>query len=56
MDIATSSGKSPYRFSNILKFLKLSFDSILPKEISNYGGNSVLITRKEYHPNAKNLF
>jgi len=30
-----------------LKILNLPFDSILPKEISNYKGNLVLTTRKE---------
>jgi hypothetical protein len=31
-----------------LKVLNLPFDSILPKEISNYKGNLVLTTRKEF--------
>jgi len=31
-----------------LKVLNLPFDSILPEEISKYGGNLVLTTRKEY--------
>ena len=51
--IATTYGKPYYRFSNILKVLKLPFDSILPEEISNYGGNLILTTRKEYPPECK---
>jgi len=31
-----------------LKVLNLPFDSILPEEISNYKGNLILTTRKEY--------
>ena len=31
-----------------MKVLKLPFDSILPEEISNYKGNLILTTRKEY--------
>ncbi len=46
--IATTYGKSYYRFSNILKDLKLPFDSILPEEISTYEGNLILTTKKEY--------
>jgi len=45
--IATAYGKPYYRFSNYLKTLNLSFDSILPQDIPNYGGNLVLTTRKE---------
>jgi len=33
--------------------LKLPFDSILPEEISNYSGNLILTTRKEYPPECK---
>lgn len=40
-------GKPYYRFSSSLKTLNLSFDSILPNEISNYNGHLVLTTRKE---------
>ena len=31
-----------------MKLLNLPFDSILPEEISNYKGNLILTTRKEY--------
>ncbi|MDH3278474.1 MAG: hypothetical protein OEL77_00955 [Nitrosopumilus sp.] len=33
--------------------MKLPFDSILPEEISNYNGNLILTTRKEYPPECK---
>ena len=36
-----------------MKVLNLPFDSILPEEISNYEGNLVLTTRKEYPPKCK---
>jgi len=36
-----------------LKVLKLPFDSILPEEISNYKGNLILTTRKEYTQECK---
>ncbi|MCE9652342.1 MAG: hypothetical protein K8Q89_04705 [Nitrosarchaeum sp.] len=45
--MATTYGKPYYRFSNSLKKLKLSFDSIFPEDISNYDGHLVLTTRKE---------
>lgn len=46
--IATTYGKSYYRFVNSLKKLNLSFDSLLPKDITNYEGSLVLTTRKEF--------
>ncbi len=36
-----------------MKVLKLPFDSILPEEISNYKGNLILTTRKEYTQECK---
>ena len=36
-----------------MKVLNLPFDSILPEEISNYEGNLVLTTRKEYPSKCK---
>mgnify|MGYP000064298835 CR=1 FL=1 len=45
--VATSYGKPYYRFSNYLKTLNLSFDSILPEEILDYSGNLVFTTREE---------
>ncbi|QUC65593.1 hypothetical protein NsoK4_00270 [Nitrosopumilus sp. K4] len=45
--MATTYGKPYYRFSNSLKILNLTFDSILPKDIPNYWGHLVLTTRKE---------
>ncbi len=45
--IATTYGKPYYRFSNYLKALNLSFDSILPEDILEYSGHLILTTRKE---------
>ena len=45
--IATTYGRPYYRFSTYLKTLDLSFDSILPEEITNYSGNLVFTTREE---------
>lgn len=45
--IATTYGKPYFRFSNSLKILNLSFDSILPNDIPTYNGHLVLTTRKE---------
>ena len=51
--IATTYGKPYYRFSNYLKTLNLSFDSILPEEILEYSGHLVLTTRKESPTNCE---
>ena len=45
--IATTSGKYYYRFSTYLKALELSFDSILPEEITGYSGHLIFTTREE---------
>ena len=45
--IATTYGKHYYRFSNYLKTLELSFDSILPEEITSYPGHLIFTTREE---------
>lgn len=45
--IATTYGKPYYRFSTYLKKLELSFDSILPEEISGYSGHLIFTTKKE---------
>jgi len=45
--IATTYGKHYYRFSTYLKTLDLSFDSILPEEITDYTGHLIFTTREE---------
>ena len=45
--IATAYGKPYYRFSTHLKTLNLSFDSILPEDITHYSGHLILTTKKE---------
>ena len=51
--IATTYGKPYYRFSNYLKVLNLSFDSILPEDILNYSGNLILTTIQESPQNCE---
>jgi len=45
--IATTYGKPYFRFSNSLRTLNISFDSILPEDIPNYTGHLIFTTRKE---------
>lgn len=45
--VATTYGRPYFKFTNSLKTLKLSFDSILPKDIPNYTGHLVFTTRDE---------
>ena len=45
--IATTSGRAYFAFSQMLKTLKLNYDSLLPEQISNYNGDLVLITSSE---------
>ena len=45
--IATTSGRAYFAFSQILKTLKLDYDSLLPEQISNYNGDLVLMTSSE---------
>ena len=45
--VATTYGKSYYRFSSYLKALDVKFDSILPEEILDYSGHLIFTTRKE---------
>ena len=51
--IATALGRPYYRFSNYLKTLNISFDSILPEDIMSYNGNFVCTTRKEFPKNCE---
>lgn len=53
--VATVYGKPYYRFSACLKALDLSFDSILPEEITSYSGDIVLTTRTEYPQRSKKV-
>ncbi len=45
--IATTYGKPYYRFANSLKKLNITFDSLLPEDITDYEGSLVLTTKKE---------
>lgn len=45
--IATTYGKSYYKFIKSLKNLDVPFDSILPDQINSYSGSIVFTTRKE---------
>ena len=51
--IATTFGRPYYRFSNYLKILNISFDSILPEEIINYSGKFIFTTKKEFPKNCE---
>ena len=45
--IATTSGKTYFAFSQILKSLKLGYDSLVPEEIHDYQGDIILTTSSE---------
>jgi len=45
--VATASGKSYFKFVNILKHLKLNYDSVLPEEISSSDRRLILTTVHE---------
>ena len=45
--VATTHAKHYYRFTKYLKSSCISFDSILPDEITNYSGHLILTTRGE---------
>jgi hypothetical protein len=45
--VATVSGKSYFKFVNVLKYLKLNYDSILPEEISCSDRRLILTTLPE---------
>ena len=45
--IATTSGKTYFAFSQVLKSLKLGYDSLLPEQIHDYHGDIVLTTISE---------
>ena len=45
--IATTYGKPYYRFASSLRKLNISYDSLLPNEITDYKGSLVLTTKKE---------
>ena len=45
--IATTSGKTYFAFSQVLKSLKLRYDSLIPEQIHDYDGDIVLTTLSE---------
>lgn len=45
--IATTSGRSYFKFVKILKFLNISYDSLLPTDIPTYSGNLIFTTEDE---------
>lgn len=53
--IATTHGKSYFRFVQALKCLNLKYDSLLPAEISSYEGNLVFTTQTESPKSARQL-
>ena len=45
--IATTSGKTYFAFSQVLKSLKLCYDSLIPEQIHDYHGDIILTTLSE---------
>ena len=45
--IATTSGKTYFAFSQVLKSLKLCYDSLIPEQIHDYHGDIILTTFSE---------
>jgi len=53
--IATTYGRSYYKFVKILNSLKIQYDTLLPDEIESYSGSLVLTTFKEAPESSEKL-